>query len=203
MKLIDLLNENIIEEGLYSVTVDLMGPMKVQVRAKDEKEAKKLVASKLQRGMRDVKKVKKISERKVNEVDAATQKKIDQVIKQKKAVIKKYDNMVNPSMKAVYSNDISKLNAKLRKLRGESINEAINLPEGSHTIKTERFGDIRITVEENVTGPGFDQQLMVEVKHQKPGSTYLGHFIIEGKADGKGGKAKVEFKKGKGSVRLP
>ena len=203
MKLIDLLNENIIEEGLYSVTVDLMGPMKVQVKAKDEKEAKKIVASKLQRGMRDVKGVKKISERKVNEVDAATQKKIDQVIKQKKAVIKKMDNMVNPSMKAVYSNDISKLNAKLRKLRGESINEAVNLPEGSHTIKTERFGDIRITVEENVTGPGYDQQLMVEVKHQKPGSTYLGHFIIEGKADGEGGKAKVTFKKGKGSVRLP
>ena len=203
MKLIDLLNENIIEEGLYSVTVDLMGPMKVQVKAKDEKEAKKIVASKLQRGMRDVKGVKKISERKVNEVDAATQKKIDQVIKQKKAVIKKMDKMVNPSMKAVYSNDISKLNAKLRKLRGESINEAINLPEGSHTIKTERFGDIRITVEENVTGPGYDQQLMVEVKHQKPGSTYLGHFIIEGKADGEGGKAKVTFKKGKGSVRLP
>ena len=203
MKLIDLLNENIIEEGLYSVTVDLMGPMKVQVKAKDEKEAKKIVASKLQRGMRDVKGIKKISERKVNEVDAATQKKIDQVIKQKKAVIKKMDNMVNPSMKAVYSNDISKLNAKLRKLRGESINEAVNLPEGSHTIKTERFGDIRITVEENVTGPGYDQQLMVEVKHQKPGSTYLGHFIIEGKADGEGGKAKVTFKKGKGSVRLP
>ena len=203
MKLMDLLNENKLQEGMYSVTVDLMGPMKVQVRAKDEKEAKKIVASKLQRGMRDVKGVKKISERKVNEVDAATQKKIDQVIKQKKAVIKKMDNMVNPSMKAVYSNDISKLNAKLRKLRGESINEAVNLPEGSHTIKTERFGDIRITVEENVTGPGYDQQLMVEVKHQKPGSTYLGHFIIEGKADGEGGKAKVTFKKGKGSVRLP
>ena len=30
------------------------------------------------------------------------------------------DNMVNPSMKAVYSNDISKLNAKLRKLRGDN-----------------------------------------------------------------------------------
>ena len=147
MKLIDLLNENRIEEGLYSVTVDLMGPMKVQVKAKDEKEAKKIVASKLQRGMRDVKKVKKISEGKLN--------------------------------------------------------EAVNLPEGSHTIKTERFGDIRITVEENVTGPGYDQQLMGEVKHQKPGSTYLGHFIIEGKADGEGGKAKVTFKKGKGSVRLP
>ena len=116
----DLLNENELQEGMYSVTVDLMGPMKVQVRAKDEKEAKKIVASKLQRGMRDVKGVKKISERKVNEVDAATQKKIDQVIKQKKAVIKKYDNMVNPSMKAVYSNDISKLNAKLRKLRGDN-----------------------------------------------------------------------------------
>ena len=149
MKLIDLLNENRIEEGLYSVTVDLMGPMKVQVKAKDEKEAKKIVASKLQRGMRDVKGVKKISEE------------------------------IKP------------------------LDEAINLPEGSHTVKTERFGDIRITVEENVTGPGYDQQLMVEVKHQKPGSTYLGHFIIEGKADGEGGKAKVTFKKGKGSVRLP
>ena len=60
------------------------------------------------------------NEGRVNEVDAATQKKIDQVIKQKKAVIKKMDNMVNPSMKAVYSNDISKLNAKLRKLRGDN-----------------------------------------------------------------------------------
>ena len=147
MKLMDLLNENELQEGMYSVTVDLMGPMKVQVKAKDEKEAKKLVASKLQRGMRDVKGVKKISE--------------------------------------------------------GVLNEAINLPEGSHTVKTERFGDIRFTVEENVTGPGYDQQLMVEVKHQKPGSTYLGHFIIEGKADGEGGKAKVTFKKGKGSVRLP
>ena len=142
MKLMDLLNENNLNEATYSVTVDLMGPMKVQVKAKDEKEAKKIVASKLQRGMRDVKGVKKISEGKLN--------------------------------------------------------EAVNLPEGSHTIKTERFGDIRITVEENVTGPGYDQQLMVEVKHQKPGSTYLDHFIIEGKADGEGGKAKVTFKKGKG-----
>ena len=147
MKLMDLLSENNLNEATYSVTVDLMGPMKVQVKAKDEKEAKKLVASKLQRGMRDVKGVKKISE--------------------------------------------------------GVLNEAINLPEGSHTVKTERFGDIRFTVEENVTGPGYDQQLMVEVKHQKPGSTYLGHFIIEGKADGEGGKAKVTFKKGKGSVRLP
>ena len=147
MKLMDLLNENELQEGMYSVTVDLMGPMKVQVRAKDEKEAKKIVASKLQRGMRDVKKVKKISE--------------------------------------------------------GVLNEAINLPEGSHTVKTERFGDIRFTVEESVTGPGMKQQLMVEVKHQKPGSTYLGHFIIEGKANGKGSKAKVEFKKGKSSVKLP
>ena len=62
MKLMDLLNENNLNEATYSVTVDLMGPMKVQVKAKDEKEAKKLVASKLQRGMRDVKGVKKISE---------------------------------------------------------------------------------------------------------------------------------------------
>ena len=65
-------------------------------------------------------KKKSKNEGRVNEVDAATQKKIDQVIKQKKIVIKKMDNMVNPSMKAVYSNDISKLNAKLRKLRGDN-----------------------------------------------------------------------------------
>ena len=45
MKLMDLLNENNLNEATYSVTVDLMGPMKVQVKAKDEKEAKKLVAS--------------------------------------------------------------------------------------------------------------------------------------------------------------
>ena len=61
MKLMDLLNENELQEGMYSVTVDLMGPMKVQVKSKYEKEAKKLVASKLQRGMRDVKKDKKIN----------------------------------------------------------------------------------------------------------------------------------------------
>ena len=57
MKLMDLLNENSLKEATYSVTVDLMGPMKVQVKAKDEKESKKIVASKLQRGMRDVKKL--------------------------------------------------------------------------------------------------------------------------------------------------
>ena len=147
MKLIDLLNENRIEEGLYSVTVDLMGPMKVQVKAKDEKEAKKLVASKLQRGMRDVKGVKKISE--------------------------------------------------------GVLNEAINLPEGSHTVKTERFGDIRFTVEDVVTGPGMKQQLMIEVKHQKPGSTYLGHWVIEGDTKSSGGTGKVTFKKGKSTVKLP
>ena len=131
MKLMDLLNENNLNEATYSVTVDLMGPMIVQVKAKDEKEAKKLVASKLQRGMRDVKGVKKISE--------------------------------------------------------GVLNEAINLPEGSHTVKTERFGDIRFTVEDVVTGPGMKQQLMIEVKHQKPGSTYLGHWVIEGDTKSSGG----------------
>ena len=146
MKLMDLLNENELNEATYSVTVDLMGPMKVQVKAKDEKEAKKIVASKLQRGMRDVKKVKKISE--------------------------------------------------------GVLNEAINLPEGSHTVKTERFGDIRFTVEDVVTGPGEKQQLMVEVKHQKPGSTYLGHWIIDGDTKSPGSKGKVTFKKGKSSVKL-
>ena len=65
-------------------------------------------------------KKKSKNEGRVNEVDAATQKKIDQVIKQKKAKIKKMDSLVNPSMKAAYSNDISKLNAKLRKLRGDN-----------------------------------------------------------------------------------
>ena len=65
-------------------------------------------------------KKKSKNEGRVNEVDAATQKKIDQVIKQKKAKIKKMDSLVNPSMKAVYSNDISKLNAQLRKLRGDN-----------------------------------------------------------------------------------
>ena len=147
MKLMDLLNENNLNEATYSVTVDLMGPIKVQVKAKDEKEAKKIVASKLQRGMRDVKKVKKISE--------------------------------------------------------GVINEAINLPEGSHTVKTERFGDIRFTVEDVVTGPGMKQQLMIEVKHQKPGSTYLGHWVIEGDTKSSGGTGKVTFKKGKSSVKLP
>jgi len=58
MKLMDLLKEDDLQESMYSVTIDLMGPMKVQVKAKDEKEAEKIVASKLERGMRDVKKGK-------------------------------------------------------------------------------------------------------------------------------------------------
>ena len=149
MKLIDLLNENIIEEGLYSVTVDLMGPMKVQVRAKDEKEAKKLVASKLQRGMRDVKGVKKISEE------------------------------IKP------------------------LDEAINLPEGTHEVKTERFGIIRFIVDENVVGPGFQQQLMIQVNYIGGSAGQIGYFIIEGNVKKPKSTAKVTFRKGKTSVKLP
>ena len=149
MKLIDLLNENIIEEGMYSVTVDLMGPMKVQVRAKDEKEAKKLVASKLQRGMRDVKKVKKISEE------------------------------IKP------------------------LDEAINLPEGTHEVKTERFGIIRFIVDENVVGPGFQQQLMIQVNYIGGSAGQIGYFIIEGNVKKPKSTAKVTFRKGKTSVKLP
>ena len=149
MKLIDLLNENIIEEGLYSVTVDLMGPMKVQVKAKDEKEAKKIVASKLQRGMRDVKGVKKISEE------------------------------IKP------------------------LDEAINLPEGTHEVKTDRFGIIRFIVDENVVGPGYPQQLMIQINYIGGSAGQIGHFLIEGNVKKPKSPAKVIFKKGKTSVKLP
>ena len=145
----DLLNENKLQEGMYSVTVDLMGPMKVQVRAKDEKEAKKIVASKLQRGMRDVKGVKKISEE------------------------------IKP------------------------LDEAINLPEGTHEVKTDRFGIIRFIVDENVVGPGYPQQLMIQVNYIGGSAGQIGHFIIEGNIRKPKSPAKVIFKKGKTSVKLP
>ena len=143
----DLLNENNLNEATYSVTVDLMGPMKVQVKAKDEKEAKKLVASKLQRGMRDVKGVKKISE--------------------------------------------------------GVLNEAINLPEGTHEVKTDRFGIVRFIVDENVVGPGFQQQLLIQVNYIGGSAGQLGYFIIEGNVKKPKSTAKVTFKKGKSSVKLP
>ena len=149
MKLMDLLNENNLNEATYSVTVDLMGPMKVQVKAKDEKEAKKIVASKLQRGMRDVKGVKKISEE------------------------------IKP------------------------LGEAINLPEGTHEVKTERFGIIRFIVDENVVGPGFQQQLMIQVNYIGGSAGQIGYFIIEGNVKKPKSTAKVTFRKGKTSVKLP
>ena len=149
MKLMDLLNENELQEGMYSVTVDLMGPMKVQVKAKDEKEAKKLVASKLQRGMRDVKGVKKISEE------------------------------IKP------------------------LDEAINLPEGTHEVKTDRFGIVRFIVDEAVVGPGYPQQLMIQVNYIGGSAGMIGHFIIEGNIRKPKSPAKVIFKKGKTSVKLP
>ena len=149
MKLMDLLNENNLNEATYSVTVDLMGPMKVQVRAKNEKEAKKIVASKLQRGMRDVKGVKKISEE------------------------------IKP------------------------LDEAINLPEGTHEVKTDRFGIIRFIVDENVVGPGYPQQLMIQINYIGGSAGQIGHFLIEGNVKKPKSTAKVIFKKGKTSVKLP
>ena len=149
MKLMDLLNENNLNEATYSVTVDLMGPMKVQVKAKDEKEAKKIVASKLQRGMRDVKGVKKISEE------------------------------IKP------------------------LDEAINLPEGTHEVKTDRFGIIRFIVDENVVGPGYQHQLLIQVNYIGGSAGQLGYFIIEGNVKKPKSTAKVTFKKGKTSVKLP
>ena len=149
MKLMDLLSENNLNEATYSVTVDLMGPMKVQVKAKDEKEAKKLVASKLQRGMRDVKGVKKISEE------------------------------IKP------------------------LDEAINLPEGTHEVKTDRFGIVRFIVDENVVGPGYQQQLLIQVNYIGGSAGQLGYFIIEGNVKKPKSTAKVTFKKGKTSVKLP
>ena len=149
MKLMDLLNENSLNEATYSVTVDLMGPMKVQVKAKDEKEAKKIVASKLQRGMRDVKGVKKISEE------------------------------IKP------------------------LDERINLPEGTHEVKTDRFGIIRFIVDENVVGPGYPQQLMIQINYIGGSAGQIGHFLIEGNVKKPKSPAKVIFKKGKTSVKLP
>lgn len=149
MKLMDLLNENNLNEATYSVTVDLMGPMKVKVKAKDEKEAKKIVASKLQRGMRDVKGVKKISEE------------------------------IKP------------------------LDEAINLPEGTHEVKTDRFGIVRFIVDENVVGPGYQQQLLIQVNYIGGSAGQLGYFIIEGNVKKPKSTAKVTFKKGKTSVKLP
>ena len=59
-------------------------------------------------------------------------------------------------------------------------------------IQTE-FGRFKIVHGENPTGPGFDQQYFLEVNLN---NKYLGHFMIEGNPDKKGGKFEVTIHKG-------
>ena len=59
-------------------------------------------------------------------------------------------------------------------------------------IQTE-FGRFRIEHGENVTGPGYDQQYFLEVNLN---NKYLGHFMIEGDPQEKGGKFKISIHKG-------
>ena len=83
------------------------------------------------------------------------------------------------------------------------LDEAINLPEGTHEVKTDRFGIIRFIVDENVVGPGYPQQLMIQVNYIGGSAGQIGHFIIEGNIKKPKSPAKVIFKKGKTSVKLP
>ena len=59
-------------------------------------------------------------------------------------------------------------------------------------IQTE-FGRFKIVHGENVTAPGFDQQYFFEVNLN---NKYLGHFMIEGDPEKKGGKFKITIHKG-------
>ena len=70
-------------------------------------------------------------------------------------------------------------------------------------VKTERFGIIRFIVDENVVGPGFQQQLMIQVNYIGGSAGQIGYFIIEGDVRKPKSTAKVTFRKGKTSVKLP
>ena len=59
-------------------------------------------------------------------------------------------------------------------------------------IQTE-FGRFKIVHGENVTGPGYDQQYFLEVNLN---NKYLGHFMVEGDPQKKGGKFKITIHKG-------
>ena len=65
-------------------------------------------------------------------------------------------------------------------------------------IQTE-FGRFKIVHGENPTGPGFDQQYFLEVNLN---NKYLGHFMIEGDPEEKGGKFKVTIHKGSKQVGI-
>ena len=88
-----------------------------------------------------------------------------------------------------------------------AINEA-TMKEGTHYIKTDRFGVIRITVEENVTISDKTESLLIQINYAGGSAGNLGSFTIEGQLDDSGdlkpkSKAKVNFKKGKTQVTLP
>ena len=61
------------------------------------------------------------------------------------------------------------------------------------------FGEFEIRHGEPTTGPGYDRQYFVDVYYN---NQYLGHFLIEGDPQKKGGKAKVTIHKGLKQVRL-
>ena len=87
------------------------------------------------------------------------------------------------------------------------INEA-TVEEGTHYIKTDRFGVIRITVEDNVTITDKTESLLIQINYEGGSAGNLGSFRIEGQLDEWGdlkpkSKAKVNFKKGKTQVTLP
>lgn len=65
-------------------------------------------------------------------------------------------------------------------------------------IQTE-FGRFKIVHGENPTGPGFDQQYFFEVNLN---NKYLGHFMIEGDPEKKGGKFEVTIHKGSKQVGI-
>tara|TARA_B110001454_G_C12444496_1_gene319354 strand:+ start:139 stop:540 length:402 start_codon:yes stop_codon:yes gene_type:complete len=88
------------------------------------------------------------------------------------------------------------------------INEA-TMKEGTHYIKTDRFGVIRITVEDNVTITDKTTSLLIQINYEGGSAGNLGSFRIEGQTDELSGdlkpksKAQVKFKKGKAQVTLP
>ena len=87
------------------------------------------------------------------------------------------------------------------------MNEAV-LKEGTHYIKTDRFGEIGIIVEENVTISDKTESLNIQINYAGGSAGKLGSFLIEGQLEPGGdlkpkSKAQVKFKKGKTQVTLP
>ena len=74
-----------------------------------------------------------------------------------------------------------------------------NLTEAVKKLKiNSEFGEFEIRHGEPTTGPGYDRQYFVDVYYN---NQYLGHFLIEGDPQKKGGKAKVTIHKGLKQVR--